>query len=179
MQLVMNPPYLSYSPFPLLPLPPYRATGSLLSQENLFTTVAALQHRKFTQTSHFTIIYYMVAFTYESNIIYTWSLSLSAHTHSPGDGIMKSSIPVLVERPSRHAATVLVSGPLQIQSVGVASKLETSGGFSRNRRTLHPHTGGAAARRRQQELTSSATHEMHLHPREVRGKSLVAVNFIH
>lgn len=79
---------------------------------------------------------------------------------------MKSSIPVPVERPSRHAASLVVPGPLQVQSVGVASKLEASGGFTRNRRTVHPHTG---ARRRQQELTSSATHEMHLPPREVRG----------
>ena len=93
---------------------------------------------------------------------------------------MKSSIPVLIERPSRHAASVAVPGPLQIQSVGVTSKLEASGGFTRNRRTIHPHTG---ARRRQQELTSSATHEMHLPPREVQDssreiESLEIVNFI-
>ena len=100
---------------------------------------------------------------------------ISIHTHSPspslpspGDGAMKSSIPVMIERPSRHAALLSVPAPLQIQSVGVASKLESSGGFTRNRRTIHPHTG---ARRRQQELTSSATHEMHLPPREVWGSS--------
>ena len=85
---------------------------------------------------------------------------------------MKSSIPVFVDRPSRHAATTTIPGPLHMHSVGVTSKLEGSGGFSRNRRTIHPHVG-VAGRRRQHELTISATHEMHLPPREVRPHPLL------
>lgn len=73
---------------------------------------------------------------------------------------MKSSIPVLVDRPSRHAAS------MGMPSVGMSSKLETVEGFSRTRRSIYPHVG-VSTRRRQHELTSSATHEMHLPPREV------------
>lgn len=99
---------------------------------------------------------------------------------------MKSSIPVLVDRPARHAAAMPAPRPLQIHSVGVSGKLEGVGGFSRTRRTIHPHVG-VATRRRQHELTSSATHEMHLPPREVSMQlsviilcvSMIFVSFSH
>ena len=86
---------------------------------------------------------------------------------------MKSSIPVMVDRPSRHAASTGMPGSLHIPSVvGMTSKLETVDGFSRNRRTIHPHVG-VSTRRRQHELTSSATHEMHLPPKEVGPLSFI------